>query len=64
MRKSKAQSKTTIELTPRGVFQISTTPTGDTERKKIARLDPSTRFWQAGVRWQDLRPNQVPNNAR
>ena len=31
------QQKTTIELTPRGVFQISTMPAGDTIRKKIAR---------------------------
>jgi uncharacterized protein (DUF927 family) len=38
MKKLKTQSKTTIELTPRGVFQVSTTPAGDTERKKIARL--------------------------
>ena len=37
MQKLKTQSKTTIELTPRGVFQVSTTPAGDTERKKIAR---------------------------
>ena len=39
MSKSKpTQRKTTIELTARGVFQISTTPAGETERKKIARL--------------------------
>jgi uncharacterized protein (DUF927 family) len=39
MRKSKlTQSKATIELTSGGVFQISTTPGGDTERRKIARL--------------------------
>jgi uncharacterized protein (DUF927 family) len=38
MRKSRPpQSKTTIELTARGVFQIRTTPAGDTKRKKIAR---------------------------
>ena len=30
------QPKTTIELTKHGRFQISTTPAGDTERKKIA----------------------------
>jgi hypothetical protein len=39
MRKSKpTQSNVTLELTKRGVFQISTTPTGDMERKKIAKL--------------------------
>ena len=39
MSKSKAShSKTAIELTPRGVFQISIGPTGDTERRKIAKL--------------------------
>jgi hypothetical protein len=39
MRKSKpTQSNVTLELTTRGVFQISTTPTGDMERKKIAKL--------------------------
>jgi uncharacterized protein (DUF927 family) len=32
------QPKTPIELTTRGVFQISSTPDGGTERKKIARL--------------------------
>ena len=32
------QQKTTIELTARGVFQISTARAGETERKKIARL--------------------------
>ena len=37
MRKPTAP-KTNIKLTKRGVFQISTTPSGDTERKKIARL--------------------------
>jgi uncharacterized protein (DUF927 family) len=37
MSKSKpTQQKTIIELTPRGVFQISTMPAGDTKRKKIA----------------------------
>ena len=39
MRKAQPrQSKPTIELTKQGVFQVSTTPGGDTERKKIARL--------------------------
>ena len=39
MSKSKpTQRKTTIELTARGVFQISTARAGETERKKIARL--------------------------
>jgi hypothetical protein len=38
MSKSKpTQNKTTIELTKQGVFRISATPGGDTERKKIAR---------------------------
>ena len=38
MRQSQhTQSKTTIELTTRGVFQISSTADGGTERKKIAR---------------------------
>ena len=37
MSKSKpTQRKTTIELTARGVFQINTTPAGETKRKKIA----------------------------
>ena len=39
MRQSQhSQSKTTIELTARGVFQISSAPVGGPERKKIARM--------------------------
>ena len=53
MQKLKTQSKTTIELTPRGVFQVSTTPAGDTELK-IAR---QIRLRAIGKRESDAGPS-------
>ena len=56
--------KATIELTARGVFQTKTTLAGDTQRRKIARFIPATRYWHSGLRWRDFCPNPVPNDPQ
>ena len=58
------QSKGTIELTKQGVFQISSTPAGDTERKKIARLIRLRAIGKRDFRWRHIRPAPVSHDSR